>query len=162
MPATPLDASTRYFRRGVSQVLWVPTIASKASPSRIELNAGTDLSVETGEVDGWSVTSEVIETPTLGSTFVAKINGATKADDSSLTLYASQDGEDVRTLLTRGTNGFIVWLDEGDVPTQTMDVFPVRVLSQAKQRSMSDASMIQCQFAITSEPAENVVIPAAA
>lgn len=160
MAATPITPSVRYFRRGVTKVLWVPTIADKAAPTRVELDAGTALEQETGEVDGWSVTSEVVETPTLGSLFTAKINGPISADDSSLTMYASQDGEDVRTLLTRGTNGFVVWMDEGDTATGLMDVFPVRVLSQAKQRTLDDAAMVTVQFAITSEPAENVAIPA--
>lgn len=160
MAATPITESTRYYQRGVTKVSWVPTIADKSSPTRIELDAGTELSVEVGEVDGWQVTSEVTETPALGSRFTAKVDGPITADDSSLTLYASQDGEDVRTLLTRGTNGYIVWMDGGDVATQPMDVFPVRVLSQAKIRSLDDAAKIMVQFAVTSEPAENVAIPA--
>jgi hypothetical protein len=162
MAATPITESTRYYRRGTTKVIWVPTIAAKASPTRVELDAGTDLSLEVGEVDGWQVTSEVTETPALGTRFTGKIDGPITADDSSLTMYASSDGADVRALLTRGTNGFIVWMDEGDVAAQEMDVFPVRVLSQAKIRALDDAAKIMVQFAVTSEPAENVEIPAAA
>jgi hypothetical protein len=157
--ASPITPAVRYYRRGVTEVLWVPTIAAKDSPTRTELDAGTALSLEVGEVDGWQVTSNVIETPSLGSLFDAKINGSITADDSSLTMYQSQNGEDVRTLLTRGTNGFIVWMDEGDTSTGLMDVFPVRVLSQGKIRNLTDAAMIQVQFAVTSEPVENVAIP---
>lgn len=160
MAATPITSSTKYYRRGVTEVVWVPTIAVKSAPTRAELNAGTALSLEVGEVNGWQVTSEVKETPVLGSLFNAKINGPISADDSSLTLYASQNGQDVRTLLPRGTNGYVVWLDEGDTAGQTMDVFPVRVLSQTKVRDMDDAAKITVQFAVTSEPAENVAIPA--
>lgn len=160
MPATPIASAVRYYRRGLTKVSWVPTIADKQAPTRSELNAGTELSVEVGAVEGWQIVSAVLETPTLGSKFNAKIDGAISADDSSLTLYASQTGTDVRDLLTRGTNGFIVWMDEGDTPGRKMDVFPVRVLSQAKQRQMEEAAQVQVQFAVTSEPAENVTIPA--
>lgn len=160
MPATPITSAVRYYRRGVTKVSWVPTIADKSSPTRTELDAGTELSLEVGEIEGWQVTSNVIETPSLGSLFDAKINGSITADDSSLTMYASQSGEDVRTLLTRGSNGFIVWMDTGDTATELMDVFPVRVLSQGKMRTLDDAAKIQVQFAVTSEPAENVAIPA--
>ncbi|MFF3857522.1 hypothetical protein, partial [Micromonospora sp. NPDC002575] len=69
--------------------------------------------------------------------------------------------DDVRTLLTREATGFIVWMDEGDVPGQTMDVYPVTVTSQAKVRELDAAAQIMAQFAMTSEPAENVTIPAA-
>lgn len=160
MPATPIASSVRYYRRGLTNVSWVPTIVSKASPTRAELDAGTELSVEVGATEGWQIVSAVVETPTLGSKFNSKIDGAISADDSSLTLYASQTGTDVRDLLTRGTNGFIVWMDEGDTAGRKMDVFPVRVLSQGKLREMEEAAQVQVQFAVTSEPAENVTIPA--
>lgn len=160
--ATPIQASTRYYRRGITKVLWVPTIANKQSPTRTELNAGTALEAETGAMAGWQTTSETVATPALGSRFTPVVGGAITAADSSLTFWASKDGDDVRTLLTREAAGFIVWMDEGDVPTQTMDVYPVTVTSQAKVRELDSAAQIMAQFAITSEPAENVTIPAAA
>jgi hypothetical protein len=160
--ATPINASTRYYRRGTTKVLWVPTVANKSAPTRSELNAGTALEFETGAMEGWSTTSETVQTPALGSRFTPVVGGAITAADSSLTFWASKDGDDVRTLLAREESGFIVWMDEGDVPGQTMDVFPVTVTSQAKVRELDSAAQIMCQFAITSEPAENVTIPAAA
>ncbi|MEV4974449.1 hypothetical protein [Streptomyces scopuliridis] len=160
--ATPINASVRYYRRGTTRVLWVPTIANKNSPTRIELNAGTALEGETGAMGGWQTTSEVFPTPALGSRFTPVVGGAITAAESSLTFWASKDGDDVRALLVREAVGFIVWMDEGDVPTQTMDVYPVTVTSQAKVRELDSAAQITAQFAITSEPAENVTIPAAA
>lgn len=158
--ATPINASVRYYRRGVTRVLWVPTIVSKAAPTRAELDAGTALEAETGAMSGWQTTSATVPTPALGSRFTPVVGGEITAADSSLTFWASKDGDDVRTLLTREAVGFIVWMDEGDVPTQTMDVFPVTVTSQAKVRELDTAAQIMAQFAITSEPEENVTIPA--
>lgn len=157
-----LTASTRYYRRGITKVLWVPSIASKSAPTRSELTAGTALEGETGAMAGWQTTSATVATPALGSRFTPVVGGEITAADSSLTFWASKDGADVRTLLTRDTAGFIVWMDEGDVPDQTMDVFPVTVTSQTKVRELDTAAQIMAQFAITSEPAENVTIPAAA
>jgi len=160
MAATPIASSVRYYRRGLTKVSWVPTVVDKTSPTRAELDAGTELSVEVGAVEGWQIVSAVVETPALGSKFNSKIDGAISADDSSLTLYASQTGTDVRDLLIRGTNGYVVWMDEGDTEDRKMDVFPVRVLAQGKLRGMEEAAQVQVQFAVTSEPAENVTIPA--
>lgn len=160
--ATPIQASVRYYRRGVTRVLWVPTIANPLTPTRIELNAGTALEAETGAMGGWQTTSETVATAALGSRFTPVVGGAITAADSSLTFWASKTGADVRSLLVREETGFVVWMDEGDVPTQTMDVYPVTVTSQAKVRELDNAAQIMCQFAITSEPRENVVIPAAA
>jgi hypothetical protein len=159
--ATPINASVRYYRRGTTKVLWVPAIANKAAPSRAELNAGTALEGETGAMGGWQTTSATVPTPALGSRFTPVVGGEITAADSSLTFWASKDGDDVRTLLNREDAGFVVWMDEGDVEAQTMDVFPVTVTSQAKVRELDSAAQIMAQFAITSEPAENVTIPAA-
>ncbi|MGQ4513698.1 phage tail tube protein [Streptomyces sp. DW26H14] len=162
MTATPIQQATRYFAPGISKVLWVPTIANPSAPTRAELDAGTDLSGEVNAIDGWTVTADTADTPDLNSTFVGKLPTTTSADDSSITFYASQDGQDVRTLLSRNERGNVVWMDEGDDPSQVMDVFPVMVSSNAKQRSMSDPALIQVTFVVTRQPAENVSIPAAA
>lgn len=159
MAATPITQATRYFAPGLSKCLYVPTIANPASPTRSELDAGTDLSGEINAIDGWTVTSDTADTPDLDSTFVGKLPTTTSADDSSLTMYASEDGQDVRSLLSRNTRGFIVWMDEGDDPSNTMDVFPILVSSVSKQRSMSDPALIQVTTVITREPSENVAIP---
>ncbi|MFJ4515195.1 hypothetical protein [Streptomyces sp. NPDC088816] len=160
--ATPIQPSMRYYRRGITKVLWVPVIVNKMAPTRAELNAGTALEGETGAMAGWQTTSGTVPTAALGSRFTPTVGGEITAADSSLTFWASQDGDDVRTLLVREARGFVVWMDEGDIPSQTMDVFPVQVTSQAKVRELDGAAQIMCQFSVSSEPAENVTIPALA
>lgn len=160
MAATPISQATRYFAPGISKCYFVPTIANLAAPTRAELDAGTDLSGEIQALAGWTVSATMADTPDLNSTFIGKLPTTTAADDSSLTFYSSQDGQDVRTLLPRTTRGNIVWMDEGDDPSNTCDVFPVLVSSNAKQRSMADPALIQVDFAITRQPQENVTIPA--
>ncbi|MFZ4143391.1 hypothetical protein ACOZDZ_22065 [Streptomyces griseoincarnatus] len=160
--STPITASQRYYRRGTTKVLWLPAVANKSAPTRAEINAGTALEGETGAMAGWQTTSATVPTPALGSRFTPTVGGEITAADSSLTLWASKTGVDVRQLLTRETEGFVMWMDEGDVPGQTGDVYPVQVTSQAKVRELDTAAQIMVQFSITSEPAENVEIPAAA
>lgn len=74
-------------------------------------------------------------------------------------MYMSSTSNDVRTLLTRDTTGFIVIFPEGDTTGRKMDVFPVRVAGQPKQRDLDNPSQIQIQFSITSIPAENLAVP---
>ncbi|WP_067967531.1 phage tail tube protein [Nocardiopsis trehalosi] len=163
MAATDIAPVTRYFNPAITRVLYVLTIASKAAPTRVELDAGTDLSNEIAELSGFQVTSGQIPTPDLGRRFTSSIPGRTSADDSSITFYADEAGEDVRSLLPRDTEGFIVIMDGGDVTGQPMDVYPIRVASVGKMRSVGDeAARLQIQFSITSEPAEDVAIPTAA
>lgn len=161
MPATPLPATTRYFQPGVSKYYFLPSCANINSPTRVEINAGDDLSAEIAEVSGWMVSSNQIATPDMGTRFESKIPGKTTADDSSITFYGSKDGDDVRAVLPRDTDGFMMICDGGDVPTQPADIFPVTVSSVGKVRTINEQGFqLTISFSITGEPAEDVTIPA--
>lgn len=160
--ATPkITPAVRYFDPELTKVYYVPTVANKAAITRAELNAGTDLSDDVADQEGWTVTSEEIETPDLGSRFTSKIGGRTSVDDCNLTMYASEDSVDCRTLLPRGTTGFVVWMDGGDVAGHKCDVFPITVIANSAMRSIGDdAARRQVQFSVRDEPAESVTVPA--
>lgn len=160
MAATDIATSIRYINKGVTRFVFCTTVSDISAPTRLEINAGTDLSKQIMDLDGWKVESANVETPDLASTFTGSIPGSTSAGDSSLTMYADLGGTDVRSLLPRGTNGFMLIMDGGDVAGRTMDVFPIRVGSQGKSRSVDDdPAVIEITFYITSEPEENAVIP---
>lgn len=161
MAAPNIASSSRYINVGTTVVNWVPSISNKNAPTRGELNAGTNLAGENAASDGWSTSTDMAETPDMASRFTSKIPGRISADDSSLTMYADLGGTDARTLMPVDANGFIVWMDGGDVAGRKMDVYPVRVASHSKARSVdgTDAATIEISFAITSQPAENITIP---
>ncbi|MEU6552116.1 hypothetical protein ABZ915_17795 [Streptomyces sp. NPDC046915] len=159
MVATPIAATSRYIPPGTTRYYWVPTISNYNSPTRSELNAGSDLTAEISAVSGFATNSDQQDTPDLGSRFVSKIPGRITADDSSITMYLSSTSSDVRTLLPRDTAGFVVIFPEGDVTGQKMDVFPVKVTGQPKSRDVENPSTITIQFSVTKIPAENVTIP---
>lgn len=160
MPASPITASVRYARFGVTKCYFCPTIVNILGPTRAELNAGTDLSGEVESINGFQVVSNFIDTPDLAGPFVGVIIGRTSAEQSSITCYASINSVDVRGLLPRGTTGNIVWLDEGDVAGRKMDVYPITVGSIPKDRDLEAAARIIVNVAITRTPAENVTVPA--
>ncbi|MFL6141573.1 MAG: hypothetical protein ACJ72N_06860 [Labedaea sp.] len=162
MATPPITASTRYFDAGTTKVYFLPTVAAtNLTPTRPEMDAGTDLSPEVADLSGWSVASGLIDTPDLATTFTGNIPGRTNSPESSITFYASQNGTDVRALLPRGTSGYIMWCDGGDVGGNKADVFPVRVRALPKMRSVGEeAKRIEVQFAITRQPAENITVPA--
>jgi hypothetical protein len=159
MPPSPLSATTRYIPPGTRKIYWVTTMASYQSPTRAELNAGIDLSAEIAEMSGFTTTSDTVETPDLSTRFTAKIPGRIKADDSSLSFYASSSSSDVRTVLPRDTAGYVVILWEGDITGQRCDVFPAKVTVSALDGNMEDPEKVNVSFAITRVPAANVVIP---
>lgn len=160
MAATPIAKTTRFFAPEVSKIVFCPTVANKNSPTRAEINAGKELSGEVSTVNGFTVTSNMINAPDYGSRFDSQNAGRTQVANSDLTFYQSQDTNDIRTVLPRNTTGFILMMWGGDVPTQKMDVFPVTVTSAGKAIHDNADADIQVQFAITSTPAEDVTIPA--
>jgi hypothetical protein len=161
MAAPALTAATKYINPGTTKVYWVASISNKLAPTRGELNAGTDVTAHIADNSGWKVESDQVETPDMDTRFTSTIPGRTKADDSSITFYCDVAGADARALMPRDTNGFVVWMDGGDVTGRKMDVFPVRVSSLGKERAAKgdDAATVEIAFAITSEPATDVTIP---
>jgi hypothetical protein len=161
MAASNISAATRYINVGTTVVLWVPSIGNKNAPTRAELNAGTNLVNENSAADGWTTKADQVETPNMASRFTGKIPGRISADDSSITMYRDLGGADAHSLMPVDANGYVVWMDGGDVPGRLMDVFPVRVAAHNKPRSTEGnaAATVEIQFAITDQPAEYVVIP---
>lgn len=162
MPAPAISAATRYSSRGTARWLWVVTIANYLSPSRAEINAGTDLSTEVMDSSGFGLESEQIDTPDVASRFTKKIPGPINAEDSTLTMYQSVTGTDARQLMPQDTAGHVVIMPGGDVATRKMHIWPVRVASVKYQYSSdgSDADTMVFTFSPTNVPAENVAIPA--
>lgn len=169
MSATPLPTSERFFHPEVSRVYFLPDIAAAdLKPTRAEIDAGHDLTKEIAGVAGWQKTTAMIATPDWGTRFTGSIPGRTTAADSSITFYADRKGQDVRTVLSKDMTGFIVFCDGGDNSTSPAvtgmlcDVFPVRVASLGKVRGQEAALQQTVGFAITSEPADDLTLPAAA
>ena len=154
----------RFSRKGTIKIKFVPSIASTALlPTRAEISAGTDLTDGVHSIDGWTLENQPIETPDMGTTFVAKIDGDDSAADSSLGFYEDNTLDDIETDLAKGTAGFIVFFSKGDVPAaKGMDVYPVKVASNSKQYSAdNEPAKINVQFVITDRPVFNQVVPAA-
>lgn len=164
MPATPLPKATRFFQPETSKCWFLPAIASASLAYTLaERDAGTDLTGEIADLAGWSVSTAMINTPDMATKFVGQIGGRINADASSITFYGDKAGlNDIRDVLPRGTTGYVVWADGGDVAGQPSDVFPIEVTSVSKIRSAGDqAFQITISFAITRQPGEDVAIPAA-
>lgn len=159
-----LPATERFFAPEISKAYFLPAIAAATMiPTRAEIDAGTDLTDEIADLSGWAVSSGMINTPDLGHRFISQIGGRTSVEASTITFYASQDGNDVREVLPRGTTGFIVFADQGDAVGLPADVFPVQVTSLGKVRSTGDqAFQLTVSFAIRKPPAEDIALPAVA
>ncbi len=161
MPATPIAAATRYFQPEITKVLILPTVAAATlTPTRAELNAGTDVSPDVASWSGWTVSTAQIATPDLGKRFTSSIPGRITVDDSSITFYADLAGADIRDVLIRDADQYVAILDGGDVTGRNMDVFKTTVGSVGKLRDLEDAPRITVSFTIRAY-AENLAVPTA-
>lgn len=162
MPTPVITASTRYTSIGLTKVYYLPSVASALLiPTRIEMNAGTDLSPEIADWSGWMVSGAQINTPDLSTVFETTISGRVSSPQSSITFYASKTGVDVTAILPRTTVGYIQWLDGGDISGNQCEVYPITVLANGIDRDnkMTAADRVVIQFAITRTPGQNIAIP---
>lgn len=152
-----------FFRRGYSKIFFLPAVADTSAPTRAEITAGTDLSDAIQSVSGWSEQTTRISLPNLGSAKTFQLNGEITYPDSSLTLYDDKTTDAIRTTLAADTAGFIVLFPYGDVATERCEVWPVECDGPDDQFSIgNDAALVEYEFAVTSEPDRDAVVPAAA
>jgi hypothetical protein len=159
MAAPPIAGSNRYIPESVTRYYWVVTFASYNSPTRAELDAGTDLTPEIAAVGDWAINGAAVAAPDLATLFDSQIQGKISMGTTTIDIYADLASVDARTLMPRSALGNVVKFPEGDIAGHKMDVFPVRVLAQPKPTNMGNPSVIQFQYVVLHTPAENVAVP---
>jgi hypothetical protein len=150
MVATPLATLNPYIPLDVRKFYWVPTIASIAAPTRIELDAGTDLSPQVTDNAGWTVTSSTVASQSLVGAAL-KLPGPKELVDSSLTCRNSRTATDARSILliqSPPLTGFIVALPEGDTTGFKMNVFSVAIIGAPLSPGIVDPATTEFQFAM--------------
>jgi hypothetical protein len=160
MAPPKLNVTSRYVPEGTRKIYYATTLADYNHPTRLEIDAGVDLTDEIAEITGFTVTSATADVPDLATRFTGKIPARITADDSSIRFYMDEDSDDVRTVLPRDTVGFVLCLWDGDHTGHLMDVFPITVSSTVPQTGIEDPASVEVQFTITRIPAQNVAIPA--
>lgn len=151
----------RFFRRGLSKILFAPAVADPANVTRTEMDAAEDLSEAIAAINGFQFSNSPIGTPNLASTFTSQIEGEDTVSDSSLDLYDDQTDDTIRLALAKGTDGFVLMLPYGDVESDRMEVWPAKSLGVNDEWSMgNDPARTQVPFAITAPPEQDATIPA--
>lgn len=149
----------RFFRRGISAVKFVPACAG-ASPTRIEITAGTDLSAQVAGIGGFALSNAPIATPDLATSFDSQIDGPDSTDSSSLNFYDDNATATIRTALAKGTAGFILLFPYGDTAGKRVEKWPVKSTGVNDQWGLdATAAQFQVGFAVTAVPVQNGVTP---
>lgn len=150
----------RYFRRGVSKVYFLPSVANKAAPTSGEISAGTDLTGSISDIGGFTYSNSPIDTPDLSSTYTTTIPGEDTTDTPELTFYDDNASTAVRTALAKGVAGFILRAPLGTGTGKRAEVWPVTSTGVNDEWSAgNDPARFAVQFAVTSVPTTAAVMP---
>jgi len=153
---------SEFFRRGLSEIHFCPTVSNLAAPSRAEVTAGTDLSPAVAALNGFNFKNSPIMTPKLSTTFTTQIPGEDTSDTSTIDFYDDDADDAMRSALVKGTEGFLVFFPYGDVPGARAEVWPAISTGVSDQWTMAnEAAKFQVSFAITDAPEQDAVVPAA-
>lgn len=151
----------RFMRKGVTKVWFVPAITDLTAMTTAEQTAGTELTPQLAEVNGFSFTNNPISTPDMDNQFVSQVTGEDTADQSSMTFYEDDGGADaIQTLLAKGTTGFIVFFYAGTAGASPAsgddyEAWPVTVSAAPRMYSAgNEAAQYRVDFAITAVPDE--------
>lgn len=162
MSPPPLADTDRYIHAGETRVYWAPAIVDVQDPLRSELDAGTDLTGQIAVVSGWVARAVLVEMQGVNEEFVSTIEGSLSVSDATLIMYADRNGSggDIRTLLSRGDQGHVVFLHGGDVVGNPMDVWPVRVASIGRPVEIgNEPARVDVQFAVSRQPGLDLSVP---
>lgn len=148
-----------FFRRGVSIIRFLPAVAG-ASPTSGEISAGTNLTPSIGGIAGFALTNASIPVPNLQDVFTPQITGEDTVTDSALTFNDDDTSTAIRTLLAKGTAGFILLQPYGATAAKRCEVWPIKVNGFNDQWTLDNApAQAIAGFAVTAVPRQNAVNP---
>lgn len=142
------------------QVLWTETITCDAPTEEEVLSAVTLNDFDLTDIIGWEIRADIITAPPWGAFATQRVGG--QAIDRTELIFASERvGNDIRMLLQRFDEGFILILPSGpfiEVPEAPFNVYPVRVaqITQQQRLDTGEGSQLFVQFAIRDVVCDNV------
>lgn len=151
----------RFFRRGISKIYFLPSVADLDSPTRLEITAGVNLSPFVNAINGFQLNNSPIPTPNLEDQFTSQIDGEDTVADSSLVFNDDDTDDDVRTALAKGTAGYVLLMPYGDVSGKRAEVWPAKSTGFNDEWTTDNSpARAQAGFAVTAVPEQNAVVPA--
>jgi hypothetical protein len=143
--------------QGRQSYLWVPTIANIASPTSVELTAGTDYKNQINAVDGFAPAGSTVDFPNAGSRQVPNVPGTFSLGEGTVTfnLNKTAGASDSRTVFNDGTDGvsaatsgYWCFIYEGIVTSAKMRVFSCTVASAVPSTALDAPLTMPVVFAI--------------
>lgn len=162
---------SKYNRRGVSKVYFVPTIAVQTAPTVAEINAGTYLGKGLREMNNFETATSRISEPVMDSKVNPQIDGEQTFGDANMVLLESDGGttdpdttslQAAYTALADGVSGYIVAIPFGGVvATKKCEVWPIEVgANNRRWTTDNEFAKYGVSYAVLSAPQKNATIAA--
>lgn len=146
----------RFSPRSVSKWYWVATDPAGATVTRVELDAGTDLTGAISAVSGFTESANFAETPDLASHRSGKILDGITLEDGTITFYAARDGVDAGSFFSTGDLGHLYHLPYGDTAGEPMEHYAVEVGSVSRGKEITGAKTVVVSFALNELTEETI------
>lgn len=159
----------RYFRRGVSSAIFVPTLASQSAPTVAEIGAGTDLSAAVNSITGFTTQTSRISEPVLKYKQNPQTDGEQTFGDAAMKLMEGDGvaGPDeaalaaAYTALADDATGYIILAPGATTAGKKVEVWPVKVGANNRDWSLDNTyAKYDAAFAITGTPSKNATVAA--
>lgn len=153
----------RFMRKGITKVYFVPTIATPTAPTAAEITAGTSLTGQIAEINGFTFTNSPIDVPDMSSAFVKKIPGEDSVEDSNMSFYEDKTSNPIRTALAKGTVGYIVIFPAGTAAANPAvadkaEVWGCIIASSSRQYTAgNEAAQYRVVFTLTDPPVDATI-----
>lgn len=158
-----LNRSKRFVPRAKNQYAFIPTVAAFTdgvpAPTAAEVTAGTLLTGEIFSVDGFTTSTSFTESSDIGTQFKGKLPAGAEAANSTIVFNASEDGDDIRGVLTEGQRGYILAALGGLTEGSKAEVYEVIVGSVDASKAVDESAKINVAFGIPSKPNKDYTIP---
>ncbi len=153
-----------YIHEGMTKVSWVLTLSSVASPTAVQLTAGTDISTFLTK-DGLniSLSQNNVENTSLAETFDSQLVGSW-GGDPSLTIKRNNTADTAWDLFEWGAVGFLVvrrgvLYSTAYTAAQKVEVYPAQAHEPVPNNTAANAqATAMVKLAITAQPDLHAVV----
>lgn len=159
----------RYFRRGVSSAIFVPSLADPNAPTVAELAAGTDLSAAVNSITGFTTDTSRISEPVLAYKQNPQMDGEQTFGDAGMKLMEGDGvaGGDETVLaaayaaLVDDAAGYMVLAPGSTASGKKVETWPIKVGANNRDWSLDNTfAKYDVAFAITGQPKKNATVSA--
>lgn len=144
-------------RRGTGRWVWVPTIATIATPASAEITAGTDYTNQISSLDGFAPDSTPADFGNAGSPVVGNVSGPVSLGSGTVTFNCSNNASiaDARATFNDGSDGVTArtsgyWVDcpNGIVTSGKCRVYAATVQSANLTTDLDTALMLEVVYSL--------------